>query len=403
MNSVKIQESELLQRILKPLLAWYEKNRRELEWRQKPLPYYVWVSEIMLQQTRVEAVKPYFSRFIRQLPSVRDLALCEENRLLKLWEGLGYYSRVRNLQKAARIVMQQYGGELPADEKTLRSLPGIGSYTAGAIASIAFGLPAPAVDGNVLRVLSRILGSEACIDEPLVKKEFENRIRECYLRMADCTHRSFSPGAYNQALMELGAVICLPNGSPLCDQCPVRHLCRARSRHLIGQIPVRKQKAKRRREKKTVLIIRDQDRVLIRKRPDTGLLAGLWELPNVAGHLTADEAIEKTKELGVQPVRIRALPEEKHIFTHIEWEMTGYLILVEEMDSDSPEAAGSVIEGQVPGQSLTSGCIAVNLQKVQEEYSIPSAFGKYVSWLGIDRLSELKSQTEALIHLEGEV
>ena len=373
MISDRIQETESLQRICMPLLAWYEEHHRELEWRQKPLPYYVWVSEIMLQQTRVEAVKPYFSRFIGELPDIAHLARCPEDRLMKLWEGLGYYSRARNLLKAAKLVQDQYGGELPADLKALRSLPGIGSYTAGAIASIAFHIPAPAVDGNVLRVLSRIFGSEDCIDEPKVKDSFGKLI----LAFLETEKDRVDPGQFNQALMELGAAVCLPNGTPLCGSCPVRSSCAARRMDLTGFIPVRKKKAGRRIEKRTVLVIRDSSRALIRKRPERGLLAGLWELPNYDGCLSRKQALAEAQKIGVSAVRIRQLPSARHIFTHVEWEMQGYLILAEEMDQGfSKESSGS---------EDRSAYLAVETDRIQEEYSIPSAFARYTDWLNIRR------------------
>ncbi len=322
MNSDRIQKSELLQWICGPLLDWYYEHSRELEWRKDPLPYYVWVSEIMLQQTRVEAVKPYFARFVRELPDIKALAECPEERLLKLWEGLGYYSRVRNMHKAAKIIMESYSGQLPADESALLRLPGIGSYTAGAIASIACGICAPAVDGNVLRVLSRIGGSDDCIDDPKVRKRFEGEIRT-FLEQ----HRAeIHPGQFNQALMELGALVCLPNGSPDCPSCPVRDMCVAAKDGLTDQIPVRKKKKSRRIEEKTVFVIRDDTRLLIRKRPESGLLAGLWEFPNVEGHLSKEEAVRSAEDLGVSVREITELPAAKHVFTHIEWHMKGYLI-----------------------------------------------------------------------------
>ncbi|HCI74579.1 MAG TPA: A/G-specific adenine glycosylase [Lachnospiraceae bacterium] len=361
MISDKIHESESLQRIAKPLLAWYGKNCRDLEWRKDPLPYYVWVSEIMLQQTRVEAVKPYFSRFIRELPDIAALARCPEEKLLKLWEGLGYYSRVRNLQKAARMVMSDYGGSLPDEVSLLLRLPGIGPYTAGAIASIAFQVPAPAVDGNVLRVLSRITGSTECIDDPGVRKAFEEQIRTFLEKNAG----TYPPGQFNQALMELGAVICLPNGVPCCDTCPAGSLCLARKEGRITDIPVRLAKKARRIQEMTVLVIRDQTRMVIGKRPARGLLAGLWELPNAPGHLTSDQALVHARRLGVPALRIRPLPEETHIFTHVEWRMSGYLILAEEME-----------ETPLHGRFL-----AADIAQIEREYSIPAAFARYVKYL----------------------
>ena len=391
----RIAETESLQRICRPLLTWYGENRRELEWRQQPLPYYVWISEIMLQQTRVEAVKPYFSRFIEALPTIRDLALCEEDRLLKLWEGLGYYSRVRNMKKAADVVLQEYGGDLPADAKALRRLPGIGSYTAGAIASIAYGLPEPAVDGNVLRVLTRIMAVEDCIDDPRVKAGFEQLVKAFLVERTQGPEQAgaedadsadnvpdagdavgadyadgngairFLPGEFNQALMELGAVVCLPNGAPLCSQCPVSGQCLANQKNLTDTIPVRRKKKSRRVEKKTVLVIRDSTQTLIRKRQDRGLLAGLWELPCFEGHLSPEEALQKAEEIGVSPVRILPLSSYRHIFTHVEWEMEGYLILVEEME---------------PGQ-MENDFLTVKIRQMEEDYPIPSAYVRYTAAL----------------------
>lgn len=386
-----------------PLLAWYRENRRELEWRQHPLPYYVWVSEIMLQQTRVEAVKPYFSRFVRELPTILDLALCEEERLLKLWEGLGYYNRVRNMRKAARLAVEQYEGKLPADAGMLMCMPGIGSYTAGAIASIAYGLPEPAVDGNVLRVLSRIQADEACIDDASVRKRYENLVRKVLLSScppagekdeaavktplrgsddgadAQVHSEGMHPGEFNQALMELGALVCLPNGAPLCGNCPVFEICRSLQEGLTGVIPVRKKKKGRRVEKKTILVIRDSEHVLIRKRPARGLLAGLWALPGVEGHLSLSEALQEAKRLGASPVRIQALPTARHVFTHIEWEMTGYLILAEELDEEKP------LHRSEEDPQAGSGCRAVGIRQIEEAYSIPSAYAAYLAWLDIKR------------------
>lgn len=356
MNSDTIQETESLQRICAPLLAWYESDCRELEWRRNPLPYYVWISEIMLQQTRVEAVKPYFARFVQELPDVHALAKCDDDRLMKLWEGLGYYSRARNLKKAAQLIRKEHGGKLPADAGALKKLPGIGSYTAGAIASIAFGLPESAVDGNVLRVISRICASKACIDDPKVKAALEDGIRGFLRRETD----TVPPGKFNQALMELGALVCLPNGAPACGKCPVRDLCEARKENLTGVIPVRRRKKERRVEHRTVLVIHDSSRLLIRRRPRKGLLAGLWELPNYDGILSQSEALREGEALGVSPLRIRPLPDAKHIFTHVEWEMTGYLILAEEMDG--------------------AECPAVETSRIEAEYSIPGAFSGYAAY-----------------------
>ena len=249
----------MLEQIAEPLLKWYDTNKRSLPWRDQNNAYYTWVSEIMLQQTRVEAVKPYFTQFVRELPDIKSLAECPQERLMKLWEGLGYYSRVRNMQAAAMQVMEQYGGELPGDHQALLKLKGIGSYTAGAIASIAFGIPAAAVDGNVLRVVSRLCASYEDITKVSVRKKTE----ELLLKIIP-PHR---PGDFNQALMELGAVVCVPNGAPDCGACPVSGLCLARLHGRTGEIPKKKPKQQRRIEEKTVLVVRDELHTVIQKRP----------------------------------------------------------------------------------------------------------------------------------------
>ncbi|MDF2804305.1 MAG: A/G-specific adenine glycosylase, partial [Anaerocolumna sp.] len=308
------------------LLDWFDNNARILPWRSNPRPYYVWISEIMLQQTRVEAVKAYFERFIMALPTIKDLAEVEEDRLLKLWEGLGYYNRARNLQKAAKIVMEEYGGTLPADYNALLRLPGIGSYTAGAISSIAYGILEPAVDGNVLRVMKRIEGSFDDITNAKVKKELEEDLREVMPK-----DRS---GDFNQSIMELGALICIPNGKPLCDKCPVMHLCKAFHSGTEMKIPVKPAKKPRKIENITVFLIEDQGRYLIRKRMGKGLLSGLWEFPNAQVNLLQEEVAPylldgSLKELQPhcdQVIEVSYLGVGKHIFTHIEWHMVGYKI-----------------------------------------------------------------------------
>lgn len=356
----RIVETDLMRKICHPLTSWFRQNKREMEWRSHPLPYYVWVSEIMLQQTRVEAVRPYFHRFVNELPDIASLAQCDEEKLLKLWEGLGYYNRVRNMQKAARIVMETYGGELPHDPGLLKKLPGIGSYTAGAVASAAYGIPAPAVDGNVLRVLSRLTGSYACIDDPKVRVHFENLVLDLLN-----SEESLDPGEFNQALMELGALVCLPNGQAGCAECPVSDLCAAFRNADQDSIPVRKPKKPRRVEHRTILAVRDATRTVIRKRPQRGLLAGLWELPNLEGELTDAQVLEASRRIGISPVRIMPLPETKHIFSHVEWHMKGYLVLAEELDG------------------LADGYLAVEPERTQREYSVPSAFARYAEYLNI--------------------
>ena len=364
------------------LLAWFDKKARVLPWREHPSPYYVWVSEIMLQQTRVEAVKPFFARFTAALPDVAALAACPEERLLKLWEGLGYYNRVRNMQKAARLVMREYGGELPRTYEELRKLPGIGSYTAGAIASIAYGKAVPAVDGNVLRVISRICGNEEDIAKQSVRARFEEELRGVMPQDR--------PGAYNQALMELGATVCLPNGAPDCEACPVRELCYAKRTGRQMELPVKAAKKARRIEERTVLVIRDDKRAAVRRRPEKGLLAGMYELPNCDGHLTQDEALKLVKDYGFSPIRILPLSPAKHIFSHIEWRMIGYLVLVEEKCARQTAPGFSVRYEEASGDHGDAApLLFVETVRTEREYPIPAAFAAYAKYLSI-RLGQEK-------------
>ncbi len=328
-----------------PLCLWYEREKRDLPWRRTKDPYAVWVSEIMLQQTRVEAVKPYYARFLQTLPTIRDLAEAEEELLLKLWEGLGYYSRVRNMQAAAKQVMAEYGGSLPADYKSLLSLKGIGSYTAGAVASIAFSLPFAAVDGNVLRVMSRIFADDRDILLPAVKKDWEKEISEALTKE--------NAGTVNQALMELGATICLPKGEPKCFLCPMLPMCRAYRKGKIAQFPVKGQKKPRTIVHLNVFFLTDGKRIALRKRPKKGLLANLWELPN--GRQEESFAV-MLQEWGIKKGSVTPMQEQKHIFTHVEWRMTCYFVLAEERE-DTP-------------------FIWIEPEKMQEAYALPSAFKK---------------------------
>ncbi len=296
------------------LLPWFEENKRDLPWRKDREPYHVWLSEIMLQQTRVEAVKGYYSRFLARFPSIGDLAMAEETELLKLWEGLGYYSRVRNLQKAAILIMSTYNGVFPSDHAAILALPGIGDYTAGAISSICFDQKTPAVDGNVLRVVSRLLDDHSCTDDQKVKRRFSSQLAEVYPEEA---------GTFTQALMELGATVCLPNGAPRCDSCPMVDLCLARRNGTIDDLPVRAAKKPRRQEDMTVFLLTCGDKLALRRRPETGLLAGLYELPHLPGRLSPPEIIQAAEEWGLRPQYLEKTVGRTHIFTHIQWNMTG--------------------------------------------------------------------------------
>ena len=323
-----------------PLIQWYRENARILPWRSDPTPYHVWVSEIMLQQTRVAAVLDYYRRFLEELPDVAALAAAEEDRLMKLWQGLGYYSRARNLQRAARQIMEEHGGRFPDTYEGIRALAGVGDYTAGAIASIAFGLPVPAVDGNVLRVVSRITGDGSDITRPETKRRMGQALRQVMPLEA--------PGEFNQALMELGATVCLPNGAPLCGECPAKELCAARREERTDQLPVKPPKKARRVEERTVFLIFCENRVALRRRPVRGLLAGLWEYPNEIAPAPC-------------PVEAAALadgPAGKHIFTHIEWHMTSRLV----------EAASA---------ALPEGWVWADKAALESEYAVPNAFSAF--------------------------
>lgn len=300
------------------LLDWFEQNARDLPWRQDREPYHVWLSEIMLQQTRVQAVLGYYVRFLQALPDVASLAACEQDKLLKLWEGLGYYSRVRNLQKAAQVICAEHGGTFPKEYAAIRALPGIGDYTAGAIASICFEQPKAAVDGNVLRVVTRLMGDDTPIESIAFRKAVAAALEAVY-PAGKC-------GAFAQALMELGALVCVPNGAPLCDKCPLAHLCRAKAEGRIEALPVKEKKKPRRKEQLTVLLLWCEGKLALCRRPDEGLLAGLWQLPNVSGELSTEQALQQAAEWGVQPLHPEQVIHRKHIFTHVEWEMTGVAI-----------------------------------------------------------------------------
>ena len=308
-----------LRQLVKPLQKWFEENARVLPWRENPQAYYVWVSEIMLQQTRVEAVKPYFDRFIHELPDVKSLAECPEDKLLKLWEGLGYYNRVRNLNAAANQIMEAYGGVIPAQYEELLKLKGIGHYTAGAIASIAYEKAVPAVDGNVLRVISRVTADDRDIMKQSVRTNMEQRLLEVMTE----EHTEVIPSVFNQALMELGATVCVPNGAPHCEVCPWQEICKAKKQDKIMELPVKKKAKERRVEEKTVLIVKDGSLLALHKRPQKGLLAGMYELPNVQGHLSEEEVLSYIEEQGYVPMRVKPVCDAKHIFSHVEWHMKG--------------------------------------------------------------------------------
>ena len=351
-----------LKEVPNPLLAWYDNNRRILPWREDPKPYRVWVSEIMLQQTRVEAVKPYFERFMKSLPDIEALAAAEEEVLLKLWEGLGYYNRVRNLQKAAIHIMEDYDGHMPDTYEELLKLKGIGSYTAGAVASIAFKRPVPAVDGNVLRVISRIRADERLITDAKVKSAVEED-----LKLVMPIDR---PGDFNQAMMEIGACVCIPNGEPHCRECPLQEICKAHAEGCELQYPKKAAKKQRRIEEKTILVIRDENKAALKKRGDKGLLAGMYEFPSMEGYKTAEEVTAYLSANGIRTLRIQPLEEAKHIFTHKEWRMKGYMVRVDEL------APKELTE-------ITKDWLFIEPRQTEEKYPVPAAFAAYTRYLNI--------------------
>ena len=340
-------KQELLRAMTGPLLAWYDENKRDLPWRGVPDPYKVWVSEIMLQQTRVAAVLPYYRAWMEELPTVEALANVSDEKLMKLWQGLGYYSRARNLQKAALMIVETFGGRFPETYTNLLKLPGVGAYTAGAVASIAFGQPVPAVDGNVLRVAARVADIREDIMEP--------RIRNSVQALMESAVPADRPGEFNQALMDLGATVCLPNGAPECGRCPLAELCEANRLGIQMELPVRRKKAPRRVEEMTVYLLLREGKIALRRRGKRGLLAGLWEFPHEAGSLDEPAAAGPVEAWGLTPLEWKKKLTAKHIFTHVEWRMTGYLLTV---------------RGEVPGLTWVD---ATGL----EALAVPSAFAKF--------------------------
>lgn len=339
-----------LKEINEDLLDWFYKNKRYMPWRENPSFYYVWLSEIMLQQTRVDTVMPYFKRFVKEVPDIPTLASIDDDKLLKLWEGLGYYNRARNLKIAANQIMNDFRGEPPKEYNDILSLKGIGEYTAGAISSIVYHKKCAAVDGNVLRVLTRILRDRSDIMSDKTKKKFKKLIENNMPAQAE---------DYTQALMELGALVCLPNGEPKCEVCPLSSYCGAHLTNMIEEYPVKKKLKRRKIEKRSVLLLVYQDQVFIQKRKEQGLLKGLYEYPNIEGHFSKVEIKYVLDEMGLDTSRFQKLSSFKHIFSHVEWHMNGYFIPVSEKN-----------EG-----------LWVTLDELNQNYSMPTAFKQYTKEL----------------------
>lgn len=340
------------------LLNWYDGHARILPWRDHPTPYQVWVSEIMLQQTRVQTVLPYFQHFIRDIPSVEVLAAIPEEKLLKYWEGLGYYHRALNMKKAAVLIMERFGGSLPSETAVLRTLPGIGPYTAGAIASIAFGKRDTAIDGNVIRVMVRITADNRDSSSKQVKNQVDQAVRALLPEER--------AGDFNQALMELGATVCLPGGIPECGACPVQEWCMGYSKGMASTLPVKKSKSPRTIQKKTVFLICAEGTFALRKRPPDGLLPNLWEFPSAEGHLPEEKWIDIMETWGIQMKNMVLLQEETHVFTHLEWHMKGGLITAQRPQD-------------------TEGFLWADRCQIREIYAVPAAYAGYANLL--DRMA----------------
>ena len=335
----------LLRTLPEPLLGWYRENARDLPWRHTEDPYRIWVSEIMLQQTRVAAVLGYYARFLAVFPTVEALAEADEERLMKLWEGLGYYSRARNLQKAAQEITAL--GGFPDTYDGLLALPGIGDYTASAIAAAAFGRREPAVDGNVLRVFARLDNSSADITKPAAKREFTARVLEEMPKER--------PGPYNEALMELGALVCLPNGAPKCEVCPLAAQCKGRAAGRAEQLPVKTAKPEKALVPVTAALITGPQGVLLQRRPSKGLLAGLWQPLAFAGTaMTQPELAAALRAIGLCVQWQAPLQSTRHVFTHRIWQISGFC----------GTAAGPAPEG----------CVWASRAELNGEYAVPSAF-----------------------------
>ncbi len=331
------------------LLKWYQENKRDLPWRHDRDPYHVWVSEIMLQQTRVEAVKAYYLRFMQALPTVEKLTNADEELLLKLWEGLGYYNRVRNLQKAAKQIVTDYDGTFPKTEKELLNLCGIGPYTACAIASICFSEPTPAVDGNVLRVMSRFCANDNDISQNKTKEEVYHALKT--------VDRAEYASDFTQAFMELGATVCLPNGAPLCDFCPFQKECKAHLSHTETEYPKKTGKAPRKIEQMTVYILKCGEFYAIRKRPNRGLLASLWEFPHIDKNMELPQALKEADVFDVNILQLQKTSKKRHIFTHKEWDMLGVYL----------ECA-----------KMSKSFVWAKKEELEKQYALPTAFRQFL-------------------------
>ena len=351
-KSYRVEEIDKLQQ---QLIYWFEKDHRQMPWRETKNPYYIWISEVMLQQTRVDTVIPYFLRFIDAFPTVERLAAAEEGEVLRLWAGLGYYSRARNIHRGAKLICEVHNGKIPETRKELLKVPGIGPYTAGAVLSIAYGKPTAAVDGNVMRVFSRLFLIYEDISEGSTKKEME--------KLCESVVSTVNPSAFNQGLMELGAMICTPT-SPKCEICPLAFICKAREAGVQETLPIKKKKEPIKRINMELALLQKEDKILLTKRPSEGLLANLWALPATEEMVNSTSGkgivMELQENYGIEAVDPQAILEKSHIFTHMKWNMRIFrLKLLSIVDIDYPEIQW------------------VSLEEI-DRYAIPTAFLKVI-------------------------
>ena len=393
MNSLKLNYLKQTELFSNNLLNWYENNARILPWRKNTDPYTVWVSEIMLQQTQVKTVNFYFIRFMQAFPKIEDFANSSEDNYLKLWEGLGYYSRVRNMHKTAKIIVDQFAGKFPNNYDDLLKLPGIGPYTAAAIASICFNQALPAIDGNLMRIFSRL----NCYPQDIKLNKTKQEAFQFFEKLIDVN----KPGEFNQALMDLGSSICLAKTEPLCKTCPIQNFCLAYQDDVINLFPKRSSIKKRKIEKRTIFLIHHDHKILLGKRPHYGLLANLYEFPNIKGHLSQGQTIKIITKTGFNPIRIKELEPSKHIFSHLEWQMIAYEIWTDEfsnsnvkniLEDNSRDFSGqdkktkkassfNLNERDDAYLTLNQDCFLSCLEDIKNKWSIPSAFNFYKEYL----------------------
>lgn len=337
----------------KNVLTWYRENKRQLPWRKDRDPYHVWISEIMLQQTRIEAVIGYYDRFMQEIPTIFALAEIEDEKLLKLWEGLGYYNRARNLKKTAQIIVEKYKGNFPTTYLDLLTLPGIGEYTASAISSICFQEKKATVDGNVLRVYMRYYNKSDNISEEKVRKSVKEELEKILPK---------NSGDFNEGMMELGEVICIPNGIPLCKKCPIKQECLARKNNSYLNLPVKNKKKEQKKLYYTVLLFNYREKIAISKRINQSLLNNLWSFPNLEGNYSLSDIKNYLENKDIKYKNIEEAPSYTHTFTHQKWEMKSYKIELENKWEEE-------------------NIIFKDIETIKEEYAIPTAFQPFLKYL----------------------